>query len=75
MNILAIIKVAGILWRVSRPVAEHIVREAEYAKIKAEFARIYRDKLLKRLREACGTTAGAEADGRDSQRGTGTVSK
>jgi hypothetical protein len=49
MNIISILKVVSILWRVSKPVAERIVRDAEYRKISSELANSID---LDRVREA-----------------------
>jgi hypothetical protein len=64
MNIPQIIKIATILWQVSKPVAERIVRDAEYKKLCADA-----DAHNERLRAAGGMAAWADGDGQDPRRG------
>ena len=49
MNLIQIIKVIGILWKVSKPVAERIVRDAEYRKISAMLGHDDSDKFIDQL--------------------------
>lgn len=74
MNIPAILKVIGILWKVSKPVAERIVRDAEYRKISAEIAGgADHDKFIDQLHQTCDMEAWRGEDERDSERSAGEI--
>jgi len=65
MNLITIAKLIGLLWKVSKPVSERIIREAEYCKIMDELSR--NPNLDDIVREACGVAARKGTGGRDPQ--------
>jgi hypothetical protein len=71
MNLVAIAKVIGILWKVSKPVAERIIRDAEYRKISAELNRADHDLFIDQLHQTCDMEAWRGEDGGDSQGSAG----
>lgn len=74
MNITAILKVIGILWKVSKPVAERIVRDAEYRKISAEIAgRPDHDKFIDQLHQISDMETWRGEDERDSEGSAGEI--
>ena len=72
MNWIAIAKVARILWKVSKPVAERIIRDAEYRKISAEIrGRGDHDRFIDQLYQTCDMETWSEADGGNQAGGEG----